>query len=50
MAMGNHPVVAVKGVRVGDFGGKTLSTVGSTVMKVNPHDVPDAGRLQAWYV
>lgn len=45
---GEHPVVAVKSVRVGDFGGRSLSTVSSTMIEINP-DVQEAGRLRTWY-
>lgn len=50
VAAGSHPVVAVKGVRIGDFGGKNLSTVGTSVVAANPPDVPQAVQLQTWSV
>ncbi len=31
---GSQPIVALKGVKVSDFGGRTLSTLSSTVMQV----------------
>lgn len=46
---GGHPVLAVKNARVGDFNGKTLSTVSSSTVLVDPADVPEAARLRAWY-
>lgn len=49
MVQGGHkPVLVVKGARVGDFNGKTLSTVGSSTIMVDPHDVEQAGTLRNW--
>ena len=42
------PVVAVKGARVSDFGGRSLSTTMSGVMILNP-DMPEAHQLRGWY-
>ncbi|KAF5306707.1 hypothetical protein FQR65_LT07262 [Abscondita terminalis] len=45
----SQPVVAIKGAKVGEFGGgKNISTLISSVMKVNP-DIPEAHRLRGWY-
>lgn len=44
----NNPVVAFKGVKVGDFGGRTLSLVSSSTMSFHP-DIPEAHALQGWY-
>ena len=44
----NFPVVAVKGARVSDFGGRSLSTTFSSVIEVNP-DIPEAHSLKGWY-
>lgn len=41
-------VVAFKGTKVSDFGGKSLSLLSSGTMTVNP-DIPDAHRLKGWY-
>jgi len=41
-------VVAVKGAKVGDFGGRSLSTTSSSLVNVNPADLPDAVKLAAW--
>ncbi|KAI8320558.1 replication factor-a protein [Martensiomyces pterosporus] len=43
-----EPVIAFKGVRVGDFGGRTLSLPSSGTMMVNP-DIPEAHALRGWY-
>lgn len=48
-AAGTHPVLAVKNARVGDFNGKTLSTVSSSTVLIDPPDVAEAARLRAWY-
>lgn len=44
----DSPVVGIKGVRVGDFGGKSLSTTFDSFMQVNP-DIPEAHTLRGWY-
>lgn len=46
---GVHPIVAIKSARVGDFNGKTLSTVASSTVMVDPLDVPEAVQLRQWY-
>ncbi len=43
-----HPVLAIKGCKVSDFGGRTLSTLMSSLMTVNP-DIPEAHQLRGWY-
>eukprot|EP00775_Hariotina_reticulata_P005401 gene5401-5635_t len=45
---GEHPVVACKGMRVGDFNGKNLSSLGSSTVAVAP-DRPEAQALRRWY-
>lgn len=42
-------VVALKGAKLGAFGGRSLSTYGSTVVEVNPLHVPAVQTLRAWY-
>ncbi|KAK5850856.1 hypothetical protein PBY51_001696 [Eleginops maclovinus] len=42
------PVVAVKGARLSDFGGRSLSALFSSTVMVNP-DLPEAFSLRAWY-
>ncbi|PHH66943.1 hypothetical protein CDD81_5295 [Ophiocordyceps australis] len=41
-------VVAFKGVKVSDFGGKSLSLLSSGTMTLDP-DIADAHRLKGWY-
>uniref|UniRef100_A0AAX7UY98 Replication protein A subunit n=1 Tax=Astatotilapia calliptera TaxID=8154 RepID=A0AAX7UY98_ASTCA len=43
-----QPVVAIKGARLSDFGGRSLSALFSSTVMVNP-DIPQAFRLRAWY-
>lgn len=43
-----NQIVLVKGIRVGDFGGRTLSAMQSSSILVNP-DVSDAHELRGWY-
>jgi replication factor A1 len=43
----SQPVVAFKGVKVGDFGGRSLSMFSSATMSVNP-DIPEAHGLRGW--
>lgn len=41
-------IVAFKGMRVGDFGGRSLSLLSSGTMSVDP-DIPEAHKLKGWY-
>ncbi|XP_071362308.1 replication protein A 70 kDa DNA-binding subunit-like isoform X2 [Trachinotus anak] len=43
-----QPVVAIKGARLSDFGGRSLSALFSSTVLVNP-DIPEAFRLRGWY-
>lgn len=44
-----QPVLLVKGARIAEFGGgKSLSIIGSTVLKRNP-DCPDGHFLRGWF-
>ncbi|KAM4726414.1 replication protein A 70 kDa DNA-binding subunit-like [Anableps anableps] len=43
-----QPVVAIKGARLSDFGGISLSALFSSTIMVNP-DMAEAFRLRAWY-
>ncbi|TPX37051.1 hypothetical protein SmJEL517_g00865 [Synchytrium microbalum] len=43
-----HPVIAIKGVKVGDFQGRSLSALGSSTVLINP-DIPDAHSLRGWF-
>ncbi|XP_034995364.1 replication protein A 70 kDa DNA-binding subunit [Zootoca vivipara] len=43
-----HPVVAIKGVKVSDFGGRTLSVVSSSSILINP-DIPESFKLRGWF-
>ncbi|CAI5643317.1 unnamed protein product [Oreochromis niloticus] len=43
-----QPVVAIKGARLSDFGGRSLSALFSSTVMVNP-DIPQAFRLRAWH-
>ncbi|XP_031735623.1 replication protein A 70 kDa DNA-binding subunit-like [Anarrhichthys ocellatus] len=43
-----HPVVAIKGARLSDYGGRSLSASFSSTVLVNP-DLPEAFSLRAWY-
>ncbi|KAJ8924906.1 hypothetical protein NQ315_001063 [Exocentrus adspersus] len=45
----NNPVVVAKGVRVSEFGGgKSLSVVSSSNIKINP-DIQECYRIRGWY-
>ena len=44
----DNPVLAFKGVKVGDFGGRSLSMSSSSAMYINP-DNDDCFLLRAWY-
>jgi replication factor A1 len=43
----DKPVIAFKGVKVGDFGGRSLSMFSNATMAVNP-DIPEAHSLRGW--
>ena len=45
---GEHPVLAIKNARVGEFQGKNIGTVASSNVDVNP-DVEEGARLRHWY-
>ncbi|KAK9813638.1 hypothetical protein WJX73_001046 [Symbiochloris irregularis] len=45
---GHKPILAIKSARVGDFNGRTLSTVSSSSIAVDP-DIPEAGALRHWW-
>jgi len=44
----NNGVFAFKGVKVGDFGGRSLSMFSSSTMSQDP-DIPEAHSLRGWY-
>ncbi|KAG2491292.1 hypothetical protein HYH03_010298 [Edaphochlamys debaryana] len=46
---GARPVLVAKAVRVGDFNGKSLSTVGASVLRLDPMDLQEVQRLRQWY-
>lgn len=43
-----QPVMAIKGARVSDFGGRSLSVLSSSTVMVNP-DMPEAYKLRGWF-
>jgi replication factor A1 len=45
---GNIPVLAIKGGRLSDFGGKSIGTVSSTQLQVNPN-LPQAHQVKDWF-
>ncbi|KAF5205815.1 Replication protein a dna-binding subunit b [Thalictrum thalictroides] len=42
------PIVAFKSLKVGDFQGVSLSTLGKSTVLINP-DIPEAKKLRSWY-
>ncbi|CAM0958420.1 unnamed protein product [Alopecurus aequalis] len=46
---GANPVLALRSGLVGDFNGRSVGTISSTLLKVNP-DFSDAVRLRQWYI
>ncbi|GAB4845379.1 Replication protein A 70 kDa DNA-binding subunit B [Ancistrocladus abbreviatus] len=42
------PVVAIKSLKVGDFGGVSLSTLSKSIVQINP-DMPESKKLRSWY-
>ncbi|KAI0064705.1 replication factor-a protein [Artomyces pyxidatus] len=45
----DQPIIAFKGVKVGDFGGRSLGALSSSSMSINP-DTPDAHALKGWFI
>lgn len=43
-----QPIVAVKGAKLSDFGGRSLSASFNSTLMVNP-DLPEAHKLRGWY-
>lgn len=43
-----QPIVAIKGAKVSDFGGRSLSASFSSTMMINP-DIPEAYKLRGWF-
>ena len=46
---GQHPVLACKTLKVSDFNGRSVGTLGSSNLAINP-DIPEAVQLAGWYV
>ncbi|MBA0644087.1 hypothetical protein Goklo_028298 [Gossypium klotzschianum] len=42
------PIVAIKSLKVNDFQGVSLSTLGKSSVMINP-DIPEAKKLRSWY-
>jgi replication factor A1 len=42
------PVIALKGCKVSDYGGRTLTTQFSSLMNIDP-DIPEAHQLRGWF-
>ncbi|XP_074779101.1 replication protein A 70 kDa DNA-binding subunit isoform X2 [Athene noctua] len=43
-----QPVIAIRGARVSDFGGRSLSVLSSSTVVINP-DSPEAFKLRGWF-
>jgi len=43
------PVLALKGIKISDFGERSGSTTSQTTVKFNPEDVPEVKRIQTWW-
>ncbi|CAN9510899.1 unnamed protein product [Ophioblennius macclurei] len=43
-----QPIVAIKGAKLSDFGGRSLSASFSSTLMINP-DIPEAYKLRGWY-
>ncbi|XP_060067506.1 replication protein A 70 kDa DNA-binding subunit-like [Ylistrum balloti] len=44
-----HPIMAVKGARLSDFGGRSLSVLASSQVVMNPTDLKVAFQLRSWF-
>lgn len=49
IASSDGAVVAFKNLRVGDYNGVSLTTLGRSVVLVNPENMPEADKLRQWY-
>ncbi|KAK3750234.1 hypothetical protein QZH41_005832 [Actinostola sp. cb2023] len=47
--VGKTPVLAIKGAKLSDFGGRSLSIMSSTNLRINPLDLKEAMNLRGWY-
>eukprot|EP00742_Colponemidia_sp_Colp-10_P012309 GILJ01013801.1.p1 GENE.GILJ01013801.1~~GILJ01013801.1.p1 ORF type:complete len:633 (-),score=108.41 GILJ01013801.1:50-1948(-) len=47
-SLDNHPIFAIKGARVTDYNGRSLSTINSSYIELNP-DLSESIQLRAWY-
>lgn len=45
---GNYPIMAIRGARVSDYNGRTLSTLSSSTIVMNP-DMREAHELRGWF-
>ena len=43
-----HPVLAIKGAKLSEYNGISLSTTQSSIINLNP-DIPEAYQLRGWY-
>ncbi|XP_061575582.1 replication protein A 70 kDa DNA-binding subunit [Cololabis saira] len=43
-----QPILAIKGAKLSDFGGRSLSASFSSTVMINP-DIPEAYKLRGWY-
>ncbi|XP_038159321.1 replication protein A 70 kDa DNA-binding subunit [Cyprinodon tularosa] len=43
-----QPIVAIKGAKLSDYGGRSLSASFSSTMMINP-DIPEAYKLRGWF-
>eukprot|EP00898_Chlorokybus_atmophyticus_P002303 jgi/Chlat1/3073/Chrsp21S03384 len=48
MNAGERPIIAVKAGRISDFNGRSVGTISSTQISINP-DLPAAAQLRSWY-
>ena len=44
----NNPILAIKGAKVSDYNGVSLSTISNTTLQINP-DLPQCHELRGWY-
>ncbi|CAF0967358.1 unnamed protein product [Adineta ricciae] len=45
----SHPVIAFKGIKVGDYNGRTLSSVNSTLICQDPPETSRTTELRVWF-
>ncbi|XP_046840478.1 replication protein A 70 kDa DNA-binding subunit-like [Xenia sp. Carnegie-2017] len=47
--VGSNPIIAIKGAKVSDFSGKSISVLSSSAIHIDPDNVQESFELRQWY-